>query len=224
MVQKLMERCFITLVGLTHPAHQHRVRSRVLLNDEELIPDPSSFGPVEYLPLLPSPLSVSVQRHVTYKHNSKHRNVSLNHYYIFRSANLSPQHIYCWLSVNVLNGCKRNKEKKKALLGHSVSNGWIILTTAVCFLRIFSIVWIQKWVEGGNLMSRQAHFWIMGHWLKSRLRRCGWAAWMTRFSKHPFRWLLERHFSHVCCSAAARWPTGSCLNICYWRVPQWTYK
>lgn len=48
-----------------HPAHQHRIRSSVLLNDEKLIPDPTSFGPVENLPFLPTPLSVSVQGQVT---------------------------------------------------------------------------------------------------------------------------------------------------------------
>lgn len=101
------------------------------------------------------------------------------------------------------------KGKKKALLGHSMSNGWIILTTAVCSLRIFSIVWIQKGVEGGNLTSQEAHFWIMGH-------RAGEKMWVggvndTRFSKQPIRWLLAKHFSHVCCSAAARRPTGACL-------------
>lgn len=59
------------MLSYTHPAHQHRVGSSVLLNDEELIPNPSSFGPVEYLPFLPSPLSVSMQRQVTYKHKSQ---------------------------------------------------------------------------------------------------------------------------------------------------------
>lgn len=62
-----MEECFI----VTHPAHQHWVGSSVLLNDEELIPDPSSFGPVEYLSFLPAPLSVSMQRQVTCKHKNK---------------------------------------------------------------------------------------------------------------------------------------------------------
>lgn len=51
----------------THPAHQHRIGSSVLLNDEKLIPDPASFGPVENLPFLPSPLPVSVQGQVTCK-------------------------------------------------------------------------------------------------------------------------------------------------------------
>lgn len=59
----------------THPAHQNWVGSGVLLNDEELIPDPSSLGPVEHLAFLPRPLSVSVQRQVTYK--CKHQYIYL---------------------------------------------------------------------------------------------------------------------------------------------------
>lgn len=63
--------CILQFVSLTHPAHQHRIRPGVLLNDEKLIPDPASFGPVENLPFLPPPLPVSVQGHVTCKHGRK---------------------------------------------------------------------------------------------------------------------------------------------------------
>lgn len=62
----------------THSSHQHRVRSSVLFNDEELIPDPSSFGSVEHLPFLPSPLSVSMQWQVTYEHKSQRQRISPN--------------------------------------------------------------------------------------------------------------------------------------------------
>lgn len=64
----------------THPAHQHWVRSSVLLNHEELIPDPSSFGPVKYLPFPPSLLSMSMERKVTYEHKHKHEHISVRQF------------------------------------------------------------------------------------------------------------------------------------------------
>lgn len=86
-----------------HPAHQHRIRSSVLLNDKKLIPDPTSFGPVENLPFLPTPLSVSVQGQVTWKHRTKHKDLPFFPPFFFltlfwvtvnnNSSNITIQHV-----------------------------------------------------------------------------------------------------------------------------------
>lgn len=61
---------------VTHPAHQNRVRSSVLFNDKELIPDPSTFWPLKHLSLFSHMSSLSVHWQVIYKDTKKKTSVS----------------------------------------------------------------------------------------------------------------------------------------------------
>lgn len=91
-----MSQRFINAHTYTHPANQNWVRSSVLFNDKELIPDPSSFGPVKYLTLLPCPLFVSMERQVTYKDKNRH----VDH---FQSTTY-----LLWAFIEMLNGLRLN--------------------------------------------------------------------------------------------------------------------